>query len=213
MKIASSDNEDSFIKMPNESINNINGGSNQILPNAQQGIQNNYFGKFSSRMSSYFDSLEQEILGKVDDKVLEDVIDNLRYYKTKLDGTKGFEGKLTDWNFKPAQINDALHFKELYAKKATKYECYPAAQQINLDLFARIKHEFDTSITPLIEDKAPLRTIMREVHDKIVKPIMDFINDNGEHDKYLQYTEDHIYGMIYYLTGMCHLNWTDYDNI
>lgn len=199
--------------MPSDSTTNIKGGNNQILPNATHATQNNYVSKYSSRMSSYFESLEQEILGKVQAPALDDVIDNLLYYKTKLDGKKGLEVKLADGHFKPSQIYEALHFKELYAKKATKYECYPAAQQINLDLFARIKHEFDSSITPLIEDEVPLRAVMSEVHDKIVKPIMEFINANGEHDRYLQYTEDHIYGMIYYLTGMCHLNWKDYDNV
>ena len=54
---------------------------------------------------------------------------------------------------------------------------------------------------------------MQQVHEKIVVPISDMLNANGAYDTYLNFNEDHIYGMIYYLTGMCHLNWKDYDNV
>lgn len=170
---------------------------------------NYYYKQSQSRLGSYFERLEQEILKNVNEEVIEELI----FYKTKLNGTRGLERKLQDGNFKQSKINDAIRLKELYAKKATKFECYPSAQRINLDLFARIKHEFETNITPLIEEETPLKTVMSEVREKIVKPIMALINENGAHDMYLQYNEDHIYGMIYYLTGMCHLNWKDYDNV
>lgn len=54
---------------------------------------------------------------------------------------------------------------------------------------------------------------MKEIHKQIVLPIMNILNEDGENDMYLYLTVDHIYGMLYYLTGMCHLNWKDYDNV
>ena len=55
--------------------------------------------------------------------------------------------------------------------------------------------------------------ILLALRINIVKPLMEKLERNGASDEYLRFSEDHIYGMIYYLTGMCHLNWKDYDNV
>lgn len=166
-------------------------------------------GNSRSRLSATFERLEQEILNNT----RKEVIDELLLYTTKLDGTKGLEEKLQDGGFQKMFIQKAIIQKEMYAKRATKYECYPAAQEIILSLFARIKNEFDVRIYPMIIKGADVPSIMQEVHKQIVSPILQMIEKNGENDQSLYFNMDHIYGMIYYLTGMCHLNWKDYDNI
>lgn len=166
-------------------------------------------GNSRSRLSATFERLEQEILNNT----RKEVIDELLLYTTKLDGTKGLEEKLQDGGFQKMFIQKAIIQKEMYAKRATKYECYPAAQEIILSLFARIKNEFDVRIYPMIIKGVDVPSIMQEVHKQIVSPILQMIETNGENDQSLYFNMDHIYGMIYYLTGMCHLNWKDYDNI
>ena len=166
-------------------------------------------GNSRSRLSATFKRLEQEILNNT----RKEVIDELLLYTTKLDGTKGLEEKLQDGGFQKMFIQKAIIQKEMYAKRATKYECYPAAQEIILSLFARIKNEFDVRIYPMIIKGADVPSIMQEVHKQIVSPILQMIEMNGANDQSLYFNMDHIYGMIYYLTGMCHLNWKDYDNI
>lgn len=166
-------------------------------------------GNSRSRLSATFKRLEQEILNNT----RKEVIDELLLYTTKLDGTKGLEEKLQDGGFQKMFIQKAIIQKEMYAKRATKYECYPAAQEIILSLFARIKNEFDVRIYPMIITGVDVPIIMQEVHKQIVSPILQMIETNGENDQSLYFNMDHIYGMIYYLTGMCHLNWKDYDNI
>lgn len=165
-------------------------------------------GNSRSRLSATFERLEQEILNNT----RKEVIDELLLYTTKLDGTKGLEEKLQDGGFQKMFIQKAIIQKEMYAKRATKYECYPAAQEIILSLFARIKNEFDVRIYPMIIKGADVPSIMQEVHKQIVSPILQMIEMNGANDQSLYFNMDHIYGMIYYLTGMCHLNWKDYDN-
>lgn len=162
-----------------------------------------------SRIDSYFRHLRHEIENNTTREIIEDLLE----YKTKLDGRKGLEQKLTDGGFAPNDINWALRKKEQYAKKATKYECYPSAQEINLLLFGEIKAKFDRYIYPLIKEGQPVTLVMQRTHEVIVEPLMQMLNDNGAHDEDLRYTSDHIYGMVYYLTGMCHLNWKDYDNL
>lgn len=166
-------------------------------------------GNSRSRLSATFERLEQEILNNT----RKEVIDELLMYTTKLDGTKGLEEKLQDGGFLKTFIQKAIIQKEMYAKRATKYECYPAAQEIILSLFARIKNEFDIRIYPMIIKGADVPSIMQEIHKQIVSPILQMIETNGANDQSLYFNMDHIYGMIYYLTGMCHLNWKDYDNI
>ena len=162
-----------------------------------------------TRWARRFEHLRNEILGNTRQEIIEELLT----YKTKIDGTKGLEEKLQDGGFSPSYISFALHQKEMYAKKAMRYECYPSAQVINRDLFASIKSKFDVYVQPLIVSNASISIVMETVSEKIVDPIMTILDSNGEADEYLNYSIDHIYGMIYYLTGMCHLNWKDYDNI
>ena len=192
-----------------DNIFDVSGGQNQILPNATKAEQNFYASSTPTRMSTYFQDLLDEIRGEIKDEVIEDLL----WYTTKMDGTKDMEEKLTDGGFRQRTIQEAKRYKQMYAKKAMQYDCYPSAQKIILFLFARIKHTFDTSVMPLIEQQQPLSTVMLTVREMIVSPIMELIEANGAHDRHLNFTEDHIYGMIYYLTGMCHLNWKDYDNL
>jgi len=186
---------------------------NDSTVGAQANVQENLgtinIGNNESRLSATFERLEKEILRNTKKEVMDDLL----MYKTKLNGTKDLEEKLQDGGFRNTFIQKAKTQKEMYAKKSTKYECYPAAQEIFLDLFARIKNEFDIKIYPMILNGADVSSIMQEVHKQIVCPILQMIETNGAKDLSLYFNMDHIYGMIYYLTGMCHLNWKDYDNI
>lgn len=168
-----------------------------------------YHQERNSRMASDFQRLRQEILKGVKSEIIEE----LKQYITILDGTKPFEEKLEDGGFKPSKIEEASRQMLLYAKKAEKLDCYPSAQQIFSDLFAFIKNEFNDSVFPLIEDGRPLREVMTAIRTNIVRYLMNLLNVNGAYDEDMHLTEDHIYGMIYYLTGMCHLNWTEYEDI
>lgn len=186
---------------------------NDSMVGTQANVKENYgyisIGNSRCRLSATFERLKQEILNNT----TQEVIDELLMYTTKLDGTKGLEEKLQDGGFPKMFIQKAILQKEMYSKRATKYECYPAAQEIILSLFARIKNEFDIKIYPMISKGADVPSIMQDVHKQIVSPILQMIETNGANDQSLYFNMDHIYGMIYYLTGMCHLNWKDYDNI
>ena len=195
--------------MPDEHLHIGTAGS--VNPNATS-VNDTYHihnAVVPSRMDTYF----QRLIEEIQQNVKAEIIDELLYYTTEKDGTLGMERKLTDGGFREESILEALKQKEFYAKKSMRYDCYPSAQKIFLLLFARIKNEFNTSIYPLIVAQQPLPVVMSQLRQKIVNPIMDMLDAHGAHDQYLNFTEDHIYGMIYYLTGMCHLNWKDYDNV
>ena len=56
-------------------------------------------------------------------------------------------------------------------------------------------------------------TMLLKCYARDNEHLMNLLNNNGAYDEYMHLTEDHIYGMLYYLTGMCHINWTEYENV
>ena len=167
-----------------------------------------YYGETdTSRMAADFERLREEIRKGV----TQDIIDELKFYITELPGTKSVEEKLADGRFNEDQIFDAVCQKDMYARRAEQYQYYPSAQQIIFDLFSSIKNAFKTDIFPMIACGEELTVVMQAVRTNIVLDIKGKLEKMGSRDEYLHFSEDHIYGMIYYLTGMCHLNWAVYS--
>jgi hypothetical protein len=162
-----------------------------------------------SRYAKRFEKLKSEF---DNNERYQEVIEELEYYLTKLDGLN-LEKKLTDGGFNEKEIIKASKRKELYWKKYEKYKYYESAQKIDNDLFAKIKIDFETYIDPLIEAGEDKTKIMKIVLEKVVNPILILLNEEGEEDELLNYNAEEIYGMIYHLTGNCHLYWANYDNI
>ena len=133
-------------------------------------------------------------------------------YNTIKDGI-GLEKKLSDGNFSEYQINKALSQKEKYAKRVVMGEMFLAQQRIDVEIFSIISANFDTYVFPLIIKNHPKDEILIVLKEKVVQPILDILNREGSEDDYLNYNINDIFGMVYFLTGKCHLNWKDYDTI
>lgn len=173
-------------------------------PNARE--VNNYYTQSESRLGGWFRRLNDEINNDIR---LQKKLDDIKRYLTKLPHTIGLEAKLKDGGFSQSAIDKARRLKMYFAKKSTRFQYYESAQLIDSYLFAKLCHRFDTYILPNIESH-PLCDIRQMVYEKVVLPIIDEINANGSYDRQLCYNEDDIYGMLYYLTGKCHINWKDY---
>ena len=133
-------------------------------------------------------------------------------YNTIKDGI-GLEKKLIDGNFTEYQIHKALSQKEKYAKRVVMGEMFLAQQRIDVEIFSIISANFDTYVFPLIIKNYPKDEILIVLKEKVVQPILDILNREGSEDDYLNYNANDIFGMVYFLTGKCHLNWKDYDTI
>lgn len=173
-------------------------------PNARE--VNNYYTQSESRLGGWFRRLNDEINNDIR---LQKKLDDIKRYRTKLPHTIGLEAKLKDGGFSQSAIDKARRLKMYFAKKSTRFQYYESAQFIDGYLFAKLCHRFDTYILPNIESLS-LCDIRQMVYEKVVLPIIDEINANGLCDRQLCYNEDDIYGMLYYLTGKCHINWKDY---
>lgn len=161
-----------------------------------------------SRLASWFARLQEDFKNDVR---LQKKMDDIMRYRTKLRHTIGLEQKLLDGGFSKKAIDKARRQKQSYAKKATKYQYYEMANKIDNYLFAIVSDHFDREVLPLIEDEKPLREINQAVYDKVILPVMEELNTVGDSDTCLCYTLDDVFGMLYYLTGNCHINWAIYD--
>lgn len=162
-----------------------------------------------TRFSKRFERLNQEV---ENDQRYEGTMESLKYYLTKLDGIDA-ETKLYDGGFNENEVISAIRKKEKYAKRLEKNRFFKSAQWIDSQLFAKIKMDFEAFIQPLFKKNHTKDEILTTVVVKVIQPVLDLINLEGEDDDVLNYNADDIFGMVYYLTGQCHINWKDYDNI
>lgn len=179
---------------------------NQVNIGKNEG--NIYLSK-KSRFSQRFEKLNSEV---AQNERYDEIFDDLKYYRTKLDGLD-MPTKLCDGGFHSREIMAATRKKEKYAKKAERFKFFESAQWIDCQLFAKILDEYNVHVMPLIIQGANQHQIMTVVSEKVVNPVLELINVEGEKDEILNYDAEDIYGMIYYLTGQCHINWKNYDNI
>jgi hypothetical protein len=185
-----------------------NEGEIQSQLNAANVEGNIYFAK-KTRFARRFEKLNQEVKN---DERYEGTMESLKYYLTKLDGISA-ETKLYDGGFNENDVISAIRRKEKYAKRLQLNRFFESAQWIDSQLFAKIKMDFEAFILPLIDNGSSKSEILKEVVIKVVQPVLDLINLEGEDDEVLNYNADDIFGMVYYLTGQCHLNWKNYDSI
>lgn len=162
-----------------------------------------------SRLGQRFKKLKEEVENNV---LYNKFIDDFKRYNTELDG-RSMPDKLADAGFNQNEINKATYRKHQYSKKLEKNKLYETAQLIDLELFAFISLNFETYVEPSIDEGKPKSEIKKCVKEYIIDPIYKLINEEGKDDTFLNYNVEDIYGMVFFLTGKCHLNWVNYDNI
>lgn len=193
--------------MSQEIENKDNQIGNQVNINDNSGAI--YLSK-KTRFSKRFEKLNQEVACN---ERYEGIMDDFKYYITKLDGID-MPTKLVDGGFTENEIIEATRRKEKYAKKLEINRFFESAQWIDSQLFAKIKIDFEAYVEkPLINNGASKDEVIKTLVEKVITPILDLINVEGENDEVLNYNAEDIFGMVYYLTGKCHINWKNYDSI
>ncbi|MBK8945405.1 MAG: hypothetical protein IPM32_09065 [Ignavibacteriae bacterium] len=159
----------------------------------------------SEKRASYLCKLMQKFKKERDDNILVDkIIDELMHYKEAVDRNEiiGLNEKLKRGN-REDLLEDALIMKEKFAKKLLKYELFESAQEIYATLLAHVNYNFKTFILPKIqENKLSKAEINQLIDSKVIQPLFDELDEN-----YLRIYKDEINGMLYFLTGNCHIKW------
>lgn len=189
----------------NQNINNEGSIDQQI----NLGKADNVYFSPKSKWQKRFEQLQEEVQN---DLRYETFIEDFHNYNTIQDGI-GLEQKLTDAGFSANEIFRALKFKEKYSKKVVKGEMYLSQQEIDVEIFSLVDNNFYTYVFPQIELQVPKSEVLILLRERVIQPILDILNREGEADNFLNYNANDIYGMVYFLTGKCHLNWRNYDSI
>jgi hypothetical protein len=172
-------------------------------------VEGNINAVSKSRWQKKFEKLQEEVKN---DTRYDSFIEDFNTYNTLLDGI-GLEQKLKDAGFSQKEIIRALNFKDKYARRVVLGEMYLSQQEIDVEIFSIIDNNFDIYVFPKIKSSEDKEIIKQCLMEKVIQPILDLLNKEGESDDFLNYNSNDIYGMVYFLTGKCHLNWKNYDII
>jgi len=132
-------------------------------------------------------------------------VEKLEHFSQQADDGEvvGLEAKLEDGN----QL-DLLKFaqktKEIFAKKLAKYQFYESAQKIHASLLAEVYSRFYRNVYPAIQQKLPQEVIQDLIQQKVIEPVQELLEEN-----ILELYADEINGMLYFLTGNCHIKWRE----
>ena len=77
------------------------------------------------------------------------------------------------------------------------------AQKINVYLLAAVRSYYMLEIYPRICNNEDQMTINSLISEKIINPLIVELGDN-----LFDFTHEDILGMLYFLTGNCHIKWT-----
>lgn len=154
-----------------------------------------------SRLTKLFEKLNQEFNA---DNQITDILDELESFTTDRD-VIGLEQKLIDGG-KEHLFEDVSWFKQEYVKKLEKFQYYPSAQKIHALVLAAVLDKFWNCVRPLIRSKANEDDIFQAIDKYVIDPIFDLIESSGAED-IMGLSRMDINGMIFYLTGKCHIKW------
>ncbi|HMR18688.1 MAG TPA: hypothetical protein PKA53_05275 [Sphingobacterium sp.] len=132
------------------------------------------------------------------------VSDELEKYSIPRD-VIGLEQKLSDAG-KQDKILNAAWLKEQYFKKLTKFQFFEPAQEIHAFLLGLVLTKFNNIIYPMINENASDVEIGKQISEQIIDPIVKLIQEEGC-DDVMGLSPTDIDGMIYFLTGQCHIKW------
>lgn len=136
------------------------------------------------------------------DNDFNEIVENLNHYSTNLDEDTVYdlEYKLNAGN-RNSEYKRAAMLKERIAKKIKLNENSEAAQEIYAYLLSQICSDFNMHVYPLINEYS-IPQINLLIDEKVIRPVQIILGENV-----LRILKDDINGMIYFLTGNCHIKW------
>lgn len=153
-----------------------------------------------TQLEKLYKKLEKE---KEESTTFCEIVEELLHFKNHADGREfiGLEKKLAN-----AERSNYLRFaesvKEKFVKKLLRNEHSETAQLIYAFLLAKVYSNFQIHVYPKILDGHPQDYINHLIDECILKPIEDLLGEN-----LLRIFTDEVNGMIYFLTGNCHIKW------
>ena len=144
---------------------------------SEQLKSNQEYSEFSEELNKFFGKALKE---------------NLRDLPTKLeDGNREY------------LIEAALESKERFTKKLHRLCCLKSAQDVYTHLLINIRTSFLHEISSKIKSgKYAPEQVDDLVTTRIISPLINSLGGNS-----LNIDKDELYGILYFLTGNCHIDW------
>jgi len=158
----------------------------------------------SYERSAYLQDLyEKFLIEKKENPELREFCEELDYFNSVIDKEIiGLEQKLKNGN-RENLIDYAKEVKERFHKKLIQSSQFSnIAQDINIYLLTKVRRGFMMEIYQLICDNAPQEKINFLITERIINPVKAELGVN-----IFRYNEEDIMGMIFFLTGNCHIKW------
>ncbi|RQO67131.1 hypothetical protein DBR44_17750 [Aquitalea sp. FJL05] len=129
------------------------------------------------------------------------LIDELTHYKNSKSDIRDLSTKLSEAGYSYL-IKDAEDLKESVSKLIVKYQHYKSAQKIITYLLAEIESIFNSEIKPKIRNKCQDHELSLILRQSIENVLNEKLGENV-----LDIYSRQLRGMVYFLTGNCHLEW------
>lgn len=129
------------------------------------------------------------------------IIDELTHYKSKKSEIRDLTLKLTEAGYHNL-IEEGEELKELIAKLIVKNQNYKSAQKIITLLLDETQSIFNTKIKPKLDSDLMQYKIKEIIRDYLENEIKNQLGENV-----LEIYNRQINGMVFFLTGNCHLEW------
>ncbi|MFV0226026.1 hypothetical protein OBJ96_13140 [Empedobacter falsenii] len=154
----------------------------------------------STYLNNLYERFEKE---KIENPEFKELCEELDYFNSIIDGDViGLEEKLQQGG-KEKILFYALDVKDRFHRKLMKTSQYSIiAQDINVYILSKVRSSFMREIYSLIINNASDEKINLMITERIIKPVQADLGIN-----LFGYNEDDIMGMIFFLTGNCHLKW------
>lgn len=154
-------------------------------------------------LSSLEQAIEQIKKDLGQDNRLIDIIEDLTDYITNHPTREiiGLENKLAN-GYREDLLDRATLLKNRFERRLAKQQMSLAEQRVYVQVLSAISSVWHSKIKTLIDIESSKTTIDNVIHDDLIEPV---------HKAFVRYdtlaTMELISGMLYFLTGKCHLVW------
>jgi hypothetical protein len=166
-------------------------------------INYNYIPQQNETMKALIAAYRKE---QSEDATFNSIIEELDFYlkpvKSEVTQIIGVEKKLKDGQYDHL-VDFALAAKDIFVKKVERHRLSKTVQKIFVYILGDIWRLYNLQIYPFILSNVDQKEIMKKINEEIIDKISQKLEDNV-----LDIFNDCILGMIYFLTGNCHIKWS-----
>lgn len=141
---------------------------------------------------------------KANNKTFCETVARLAYYKDYAENEvrRTLEQKLKAGN-RDGAVKHALRMKDFFARRLLEHELYESAQSADAYLLGEVCTRFNNIVHPVILKGQSEAIVAALIESQVIEPILQLLSE----DDALSHRREEVYGMIYFLTGNCHINW------